>query len=428
VAATRAAAAPPTLAGAGDIACSPSSNTPAADSCQQAATAALIRSLAPTAVAALGDEQYESGTLAEFTGSFDASWGAFKPLIRPAAGNHEYYTSGAVGYFDYFNGVGAASGPAGNRGQGYYSYGLGVWHIVVLNANCQIIDCAAGSAQEQWLRADLAAFRAPCTLAYWHQPLFSSGPNRNDPNGLATTPLWQALYDAGADVILNGHDHDYERFALQDPQGNRDDAGIREFVVGTGGRSLYQAQRRSAHSEVLDRADFGVLALTLRPTGYDWRFLNASGGGVLDSGTGACHNAPPELSSLLMAHTAFGVANVRTPVSARAGRPPFGSAISYTLSKPASVRLDMGRLVPGRRSGRRCVAPRRRLSKRPACTRVLSQGTLTRAGNTGTNGLFFTGRIGNRPLSPGSYRLTVTATADARVSAPRTLAFRVIPR
>jgi hypothetical protein len=423
------AAPPPTLAAAGDIACAPASNTPAPGACQQAATAALIRSLAPTAVAALGDLQYESGTLGEFTGSFDASWGAFKPLIRPAPGNHEYYTSGASGYFDYFNGIGAAFGPAGNRGQGYYSYGVGVWHVVVLNANCHIVDCAAGSAQERWLRADLATFRAPCTLAYWHQPLFSSGPNRSDPDGLATTPLWQALYDAGADVILNGHDHDYERFAPQDPLGNRDDlAGIREFVVGTGGRNLYTGVRRAANSELLDRADFGVLALTLRSNGYDWRFLSASGAALLDSGTGACHNAPPELGSLTLAHGAFAVAGVPTALFARTARPPYGSAISYMLSKPATVRLDIGRLLAGRRDGRRCVAPRRRLGRRAACTRVVSQGSLSREGQAGKNGLFFTGRIGNRPLTPGGYRLTVTATSNARTSRAKTVNFRVISR
>jgi calcineurin-like phosphoesterase family protein len=421
-----AAAAPTTLVAAGDIACQPNATTP--DECRQAATAALVRGLAPTAVAALGDLQYESGTLSEFS-SFDSSWGAFKPLIHPAAGNHEYYTSGASGYYDYFNGVGGAFGAAGNRGEGYYSYGLGVWHIVVLNSNCDVVSCAAGSPQEQWLRADLARFRAPCTLAYWHHPLFTSGPNRDDPNDLATYPLWVALQDAGADVVLNGHDHHYERFAPQDALANRDDlAGIREFVVGTGGKSLYAFQRRSPNSEFRDQANFGAIELSLRPTGYDWRFLTTKGGAALDAGTGICHNAPPELGSLALAHPAFAVARVPTALIARTVRPPFGSAMSYVLSKPATVRLDIARLLPGRRSGGRCVAPRRRLARRAACTRAIAQGSLLRQGQTGKNTLFFTGRIGNRALSPGSYRFTVTATTSAKSSRPRMLNFRVIER
>jgi hypothetical protein len=412
---------------AGDIACSPNANTPTPAGCQQAATGALVRGLAPTAVAALGDVQYESGALSEFS-SFDSSWGAFKGLIHPAPGNHEYYTSGASGYYDYFNGLGADFGPAGNRGQGYYSYGLGVWHIVVLNSNCSIVSCAAGSPQEQWLRADLARFRAPCTLAYWHHPLFTSGPNRNDPNDLATYPLWVALQDAGADVVLNGHDHHYERFAPQDALANRDDlAGIREFVVGTGGRSLYEFQRRSPNSEFRDQANFGAIKLSLRPTGYDWRFFTIKGGAALDAGTGICHNVPPVLGSLVLAHTAFAVAQVPTVLVARTARPPFGSAISYMLSKPATVRMDIAKLLPGRRSGRRCVAPRRRLA-RAACTRAVAQGSLLRDGQTGRNTVFFTGRIGNRPLSPGSYRLSVIATANAKSSRARTLNFRIIKR
>ncbi|MDX6642869.1 MAG: hypothetical protein QOD76_831, partial [Solirubrobacteraceae bacterium] len=281
IAATAAVAAPPTLAAAGDIACPPNDNTPSPQGCQQAATAALVRVLAPTAVAALGDLQYESGALDEFS-SFNSSWGTFKPLIHPAVGNHEYYTSGASGYYDYFNGVGGGFGAAGARAQGWYSYALGAWHVIVLNSNCSIVSCAAGSPQEQWLRGDLAQSRAPCTLAYWHHPLFTSGPNRNDPNDLATYPLWVALQDAGADVVLNGHDHHYERFAPQDALGNRDElAGIREFVVGTGGRSLYDFQRRSANSEFRDQANFGAIELTLRPSGYDWRFFTTTGA-VLD--------------------------------------------------------------------------------------------------------------------------------------------------
>ena len=396
-----AAAAPPTLAAAGDIACAPSDNTPSASACQQGATAALVRQLAPTVVAALGDLQYESADLAEFAGSFDLSWGAFKGQMYPAPGNHEYYTNGASGYFDYFNGVGAATGAAGARGKGYYSYFLGAWHIIVLNSNCDRVSCASGSEQVQWLRAELARFQPPCTLAYWHHPLYTSGPNRNDPNDLATAPLWDALYEAGADVVLNGHDHDYERFAQQDPAGNRDEAdGIREFVVGTGGRSLYDFQRRSPHSQFRDKANFGALRVTLGPGAYDWRFFTA-GGAVLDSGSGVCHNVPPELVSLAVTHTSFAVARVPTALSARR-RPPYGTAISYSLSKAASVRIDIARLAPGRRSAGRCVFPRRRLNRSPRCTMVIGQGTLQREGAAGSNRLSRTGEAGNRALGGGS--------------------------
>jgi 3',5'-cyclic AMP phosphodiesterase CpdA len=424
LAAQPAHAAPPTLAAAGDIACAPADNAPTPGGCQQAATAALVRQLAPTAVAPLGDLQYESGELAEFAGSFEQSWGAFKGQMYPAPGNHEYYTNGATGYFDYFNGVGAATGAAGPRGKGYYAYVLGGWHVIVLNSNCDRISCAAGSEQEQWLRAELARYQAPCTLAYWHHPLFTSGPNRNDPNDLATAPLWDALYAAGADAVLNGHDHHYERFAPQDPAGNRDeDDGIREFVVGTGGRSLYDFQRRSPHSQFRDKANFGALQVTLRPGGYEWRFFT-TGGAVLDSGSGVCHNVAPELAAVTITHRAFAVARVPTAVSAR--RPPYGSTISYTLSKPASVSIDIARLAPGRRSGGRCVAPRQRLSRNPRCTRAIRQGALERQGQAGSNKLFFTGRIGSRPLAPGSYRMTVVATAGGKPSRTRSVTFRVM--
>ena len=420
-----AAAAPPTLAAAGDIACAPADNTPSPSGCQQGATAALVRQLAPTAVAALGDLQYESGALDEFAGSFDLSWGAFKGEMYPAPGNHEYATRDASGYFDYFNGVGAPAGAAGVRGKGYYSYFLGAWHIIVLNSNCDRVSCAPGSEQERWLRAELARLQAPCTLAYWHHPLFTSGPNRNDPNDLATAPLWDALFEAGADVVLNGHDHHYERFAPQDPTGARDDAdGIREFVVGTGGRSLYEFQRRSPNSQFRDKANFGALQLTLSTGAYDWRFFTINGA-VLDSGSGVCHNVPPVLSSLAIAHSSFAVARVPTALSART-RPPYGSAITYSLSKPASVRIDIARLAPGRRSAGRCVVPRRRLRRSPRCTMVIPQGTLTREGAAGTNRLFFTGRVGNRPLAPARYRLTVVATAGGKASRTRAVTFTII--
>ncbi|MDX6667173.1 MAG: hypothetical protein QOK04_553 [Solirubrobacteraceae bacterium] len=418
-------AAAPTLAAAGDVACPPGGDPAVPGNCQQAVTAGLIRGLKPTAVAALGDLQYDSGTLPDFQASFDASWGTFKPLIHPAPGNHEYYTRDASGYYDYFNGVGGASGAAGNRGHGYYSYGLGDWHIVVLNSNCDFVPCGPGSQQEQWLRADLATYRAPCTLAYWHHPLFTSGPNRNDPNGLATVALWQALYDARADVILNGHAHYYERIRPQNPLGDRDTAnGIREFVVGTGGRSLYTVAQTGRGSE-LYRSDFGVMALTLRSSGYDWRFLSATTGTFVDSGTGACHNAPPEVSSFVLGATRFAVGKYPTAQQAVSAAQR-GTSIAYRLSKPASVRVAIAKLLPGRRAGRRCVAPRRRLARQRSCTRLIGQGALERAGQAGLNRIYFSGRIGRRPLSPGRYTAQLTATDNARTSAPQSRSFVVV--
>ncbi len=218
-----------------------------------------------------------------FTGELpDPTWGRYKARTHPAPGNHDYHTPGASGYFDYF-------GPAaGDRSKGYYSYDLGSWHIVVINSNCAAVGgCHAGSPQEQWLRADLAAHPTQCTLAYWHHPRFSSGASHG--NNTEVQPLWQALYDAGAEVILNGHEHIYERFAPQTPTGAADAArGIRQFTVGTGGRSL-QTPGSPAPANVQDREKaFGVLKLTLHPTSYSWQFI-ADTGAVLDSGTQACH-------------------------------------------------------------------------------------------------------------------------------------------
>jgi hypothetical protein len=245
------------------------------------------------AVLPLGDLQYERGTLDAFMASFDPSWGRLKSIMRPVAGNHEYYTRGAAGYFDYFNGPGRSTGPAGRRDRGYYSYDLGEWHMVALNSQCAepprrptTAGCAAGSAQEQWLRRDLAENPRACTLAYFHHPLFSSASEGASP---VLRPVWQALYEAGVDVVLNGHAHVYERFGPQDPAGAPDPArGIREFVVGTGGKSRPGFGPVFPNSEVRSRS-FGVLRMTLRPDAFEWQFVAGPGDPFSDAGAGTCH-------------------------------------------------------------------------------------------------------------------------------------------
>jgi hypothetical protein len=241
---------------------------------------------------------YPDGTLSQFTSCYEPTWGQHKTRTRPTPGNHEYRTPGAAGYFDYF---GAA---AGERGKGYYSYELEGWHIVVLNSNCSKVGgCGAGSAQEQWLRADLAAHPSDCTLAYWHHPLFSS--TRSD-STRTVQPLWQALYEAGADVVLNGHAHSYERFAAQNPVGQADPRGLTQFVVGTGGASHRDFATAEPNSIVRDNTTFGVLEMTLLPSGYTWEFKPA-GGSFTDAGSGACvtGTTPPPPPSSLLRSTGF---------------------------------------------------------------------------------------------------------------------------
>jgi acid phosphatase type 7 len=282
----------PVIAAAGDIACSPSSGSfngglGTASACGQGRTSDLLLNNGLAAVLPLGDNQYEGGELTNYLGSYRPSWGRIGTVTHPALGNHEYGTSGAAGYFDYFNGVGASTGPAGERGKGYYSFGLGAWHLIALNSNCTRVSCAAGSPQEQWLRADLAANTDTCTLAYWHHPRFSSGQHGDNP---ITAPLWQALYDYNADLILSGHDHLYERFAPQTPTGEPDPArGMREFVVGTGGRSHYSFGVPKPNSEARNSDAFGVLKLTLHPGSYDWNFVPEAGATFTDSGSANCH-------------------------------------------------------------------------------------------------------------------------------------------
>jgi acid phosphatase type 7 len=262
------------LVGAGDIA--DCSNLAGAE-----ATAKLIEQI-PGTVMAIGDLAYPDGTKENFT-CYDRTWGRFKARTRPAVGNHEFHSAGATFYFEYFGAI------AGDPKDGFYSYELGVWHIMVLNSECKEVGgCQAGSRQEKWLREDLAAHPTACALAYFHKPLFSSGATHgNDPE---LTPLWQALYDGNVDVVVGGHDHDYERFAPQTPDGKPDPKrGIREFVAGTGGKSQRLWATPKPNSEVRNNDAFGVLKFTLHSRGYDWQFIPEAGKSFTDSGSDVCH-------------------------------------------------------------------------------------------------------------------------------------------
>jgi hypothetical protein len=289
-----AAAAPPagpTLVAAGDIACQP--GLPETDTqCRHARTAALAESLAPDAVAVLGDNQYEEGELANFQAAYDPTWGRLKSITHPAPGNHEYEgddeRDAAPGYFAYF---GAA---AGDPSQGYYRWQLGAWHIFALNSGairpdgCWPVSCAEGSPQETWLRSQLETLPAgSCVLAYWHHPRFSSGLGGAYRPHPQTEPLFDALYDHGAALVLTGHSHNYERFPPSDADGTPDPEGVTQFVVGTGGRSLHSNTGSPPLTTTLRTDVFGVLELTLAPDGWTSRFL-AEDGSTVDQAGGTC--------------------------------------------------------------------------------------------------------------------------------------------
>jgi hypothetical protein len=249
------------------------------------ATARLVGRINGT-VLNLGDAAYPEGTAEDFEECYEPTWGRFKDRTKPVPGNHEYDTRGAEGYFDYFGKA------AGDPEKGYYSYDLGKWHIVALNSNCEEVPggCEASSAQVRWLKADLAANDDKrCTLAYMHHPRFSSGEKHG--NTHFVKPLWEALYEAGADMVLSGHEHNYERFTRQNSGGREDpERGIRQFVVGTGGgKGTYPILDPLANSEVHNDDTYGVLRLRLRPKGYGWRFIPVEGARFTDSGSARCH-------------------------------------------------------------------------------------------------------------------------------------------
>jgi hypothetical protein len=273
----------PVITAAGDIACAPGDST-SATKCHEMKTSDLIVNGGTAVTLALGDLQYNSASLSNLRASYDRSWGRVKSITRPTLGNHE---GSGNGYFDYFNGVGVNDGPAGARGKGYYSYNAGSWHVIAPNSNCSLVPCNAGSAQGQWLRADLAANPRACTLAYWHHPRFSSGYGGDN---TFMQDIWKTLFDANADVVLVGHSHDYERFAPMNANGTLDRTrGMRQFVVGTGGAFFTGISAAKPNSEVRQNNTFGVLRLTLHPTSYDWRFNAEAGKSFSDAGSEACH-------------------------------------------------------------------------------------------------------------------------------------------
>jgi hypothetical protein len=264
----------PVLVGAGDIAI-----CKRADS---AITAKMIESM-PGTVFIAGDASNDEGKADQYRDCFSPTWGQLLGRIRAAVGNHDYDTKNAAPYYAYF---GAAAGPVG---KGYYSYDLRTWHIIVLNSECKYVGgCQKNSPEEQWLRADLAAHPNKCTLAIWHRPRFCSGEEGEDDE---VSDFWEDLYEAGTELVLNGHNHLYERFAPQDPDGNFDpQKGIREFVVGTGGATLERFQDLpAANSEVRIAKSFGVLKLTLYKNSYNWHFYQQPGKKQTDTGGADCH-------------------------------------------------------------------------------------------------------------------------------------------
>jgi hypothetical protein len=246
---------------------------------QEAKTSALLEKLIPAdginAVLTLGDNAYPNGSQSDFQNKYGPTWGvpAILGLTHPAPGNHDYQTKNATGYFGFFNG-GAQTGPAGKTGEGWYSYDLGAWHLIALNSSneCSPVDCGTGSAQYAWLKADLAAHPNKCVLAYWHHPRFQVGATHGD--SAAVSALWDLLYDSGADVVLQGHEHNFQQLAPMDKAGKADANGLRSFVVGTGGAGFYTTFNNAHPVEAKFADAYGVLELTLQADNYAWKFYD----------------------------------------------------------------------------------------------------------------------------------------------------------
>ena len=269
----------PVIVAAGDIVCNTSSST--SSSCHQQATSDLVMSINPYAVLTLGDNQYQSGELTNYNTYYDPTWGRAFEKTYPSPGNHEYGTVNAAGYFAYFG------DRAGTNSNGYYSFDIGSWHIVSLNSNCSSVGgCGTNSPQAIWLDNDLKTHNNACTLAYWHHPTFSAGAHGDNSK---MNYFWQLLDANNVDVALAGHDHNYQRFAPMDLTGSEDPNGVREFVVGTGGKSHYSLDP-NVHStlETYNTSTYGILKMTLHDTSYDWEFVGETGS-IIDSGTWNCN-------------------------------------------------------------------------------------------------------------------------------------------
>lgn len=295
----------PVIAAAGDISCDPRSThfhrgNGSPDHCRQRATSKMILRSRYRAVIALGDLQYRDGTLPKFRRSYGATWGRFKPKTIPVIGNHEYGTRNARSYFTYFNGPGRRDGRAGHRRRGWYSLDLGRWHVIVLNSNCGEIECGPRSRQAIWLRRNLRRHPNRCVLAAYHHPRYSSGAHEGDQK---VSTFWSILYRAGADVVLNGHDHDYERFAPQGTRHRLDRAGgVVEFVVGTGGHSLFDLGQPAPNTRASQDRRFGFLRMRLGRGRYRWAFKTAPNGRRFDTGARRCTPIGPLVRNYLQTH------------------------------------------------------------------------------------------------------------------------------
>ncbi|NPV86120.1 MAG: alkaline phosphatase [Anaerolineae bacterium] len=265
---------PALLAGAGDI------SICGHDGDEQ--TAQLLANFPTAIIFTSGDNSNEDGTLLQYQKCFAPSWGKFLDRLRPSPGNHDLKDGNDMGYYAFFGGA------AGESGKGYYSFDLGAWHIIALNSNCDWAGgCGINSPQLAWLQSDLEAHPTACTLAYWHHPRWSSGFAGNDGR---LAPIWRTLYDHGVEIVVNGHEHHYERFAPQDAEGNPDpQKGIRQFVVGTGGAYLVGFSQPQPNSEIRDSSSFGIILFSLHPQSYTWEFIPAEGGTFRDQGAGDCH-------------------------------------------------------------------------------------------------------------------------------------------
>jgi acid phosphatase type 7 len=404
---SQATASDPVVAADGDIACDPANSNfnagnGSTNSCRQLYTSNLLVGSGISAVLDLGDNQYYCGGYQAFLQSYDLSWGRVKGITHPAVGNHEFLTSGgtdcnaanagADGYFKYF---GAA---AGQKGQGYYSFDVGTWHLIALNSNCgDAGGCSATSPQGKWLANDLQTHTNFCTLAFWHIPLFSSGGRANN----NSKSFWQVLYDNNADLIVSAHDHIYERFAPQTPTGTLDNArGIREFIVGTGGANHTSIVSVAANSEVRNADTFGIFKLTLHPTSYDWQFVPEAGKTFTDSGTTACHGATADTTPPTAPANLTGVAASQSQVNLSWGASTDNVGVTgYKVYRDGSFLAST--------------------------TATTYSDTTVQAGSTHTYTVYAYDAAGN--ISPPSNSATVTTTVDSQPpSTPAGLAATVV--